>query len=736
MEYCPEIAVLHSAFALISKQARAQLKLINKYEAKSYCSIITAAVREITAGLQSDLCLADSDAWHQKLHALIQYKLIKSQNTEKDAVTEETEMLVYSNLDMLAAILPEFSGPFYFELVKDNSWYQHFFQSLLLHEASIGGSLLQHALEHCQSKPVDIYDRYFISAMMDFVVSAVLTVPAELSPLVLSAVKLKPVCSPSSLFMEFLHERKHFIADIVNFQCEAATYYKSESHQRQYLKCLGQLMFLGIVGILWRDEKESLSLWIVRNLLKSDSCRSLLPKDEVVHGTLHVKCANVERLDSDRYSMSSEDRDKEVGHTKLGTDDIVDILNRNYVLHTTLNDLLSEDFPTNVWTCSLCRCLMLSEVSDINALNPSDMYQGLSDIINEPLIWITDHLYIETGKVMKVMSGVITKISVGRTSGVEGKDILRIKPSPIDTDLTIGALMWRIHEKLFFYKAVLDEFISLTNQNTCYKSCVWKIWLKDRRLTKIMTKGNVTNIMIKNYEPNHFSLFCHSILLSVLFVTWPLSKFLTYCYYMIFSIIKFFFFCNTCTENKSNCTCSEEVLMIDADIYVLSVWVLLSNGNIWRYIHIWFTLSHVNSKTRNKTNLKTRCVYLIARISLHIIGSWYAKQRCPYEFVFIVGTISMQLSEEERNYFASAQIIIIVLTEIMYHNCMVTSSFEIVMSSEFLIIFFTLSQKKFANRFARSSREKVVGSGDHLFLDIILLVISRRSLQLEVSASP
>ena len=45
----------------------------------------------------------------------------------------------------------------------------------------------------------------------------------------------------------------------------------------------------------------------------------------------------------------------------------------------------------------------------------------------------------------------------------------------------------------------------------------------------------------------------------------------------------------------------------------------------------------------------------------------------------------------------------------------------------------TVSSKQFENWSGRSTGEKVVGSGVYLFLDISLLVISKSSLQLELS---
>ena len=58
---------------------------------------------------------------------------------------------------------------------------------------------------------------------------------------------------------------------------------------------------------------------------------------------------------------------------------------------------------------------------------------------------------------------------------------------------------------------------------------------------------------------------------------------------------------------------------------------------------------------------------------------------------------------------------------------------EIVLSS-FSLMVSTLSWKKFENRSgSRSAGEKVVGSGVHLFLDISLLIITKSSLQLELS---
>ena len=35
--------------------------------------------------------------------------------------------------------------------------------------------------------------------------------------------------------------------------------------------------------------------------------------------------------------------------------------------------------------------------------------------------------------------------------------------------------------------------------------------------------------------------------------------------------------------------------------------------------------------------------------SFHITVPWYAKERCHYKFIFLVGAMSIRLSEEERN---------------------------------------------------------------------------------------
>ena len=34
--------------------------------------------------------------------------------------------------------------------------------------------------------------------------------------------------------------------------------------------------------------------------------------------------------------------------------------------------------------------------------------------------------------------------------------------------------------------------------------------------------------------------------------------------------------------------------------------------------------------------------------SFQVAGPWYANERCPYDFVFTLGTMSIQLSEEQR----------------------------------------------------------------------------------------
>ncbi len=38
--------------------------------------------------------------------------------------------------------------------------------------------------------------------------------------------------------------------------------------------------------------------------------------------------------------------------------------------------------------------------------------------------------------------------------------------------------------------------------------------------------------------------------------------------------------------------------------------------------------------------------------SFHVAGPWYAKERCPYNFNFIVGILRMRVSEEEHKHLA------------------------------------------------------------------------------------
>ena len=38
--------------------------------------------------------------------------------------------------------------------------------------------------------------------------------------------------------------------------------------------------------------------------------------------------------------------------------------------------------------------------------------------------------------------------------------------------------------------------------------------------------------------------------------------------------------------------------------------------------------------------------------SFHVAGPWYAKERCPYDFNFMVGIMRIRVSEEERKHLA------------------------------------------------------------------------------------
>ena len=81
--------------------------------------ILKATLDEICQGLECDLDLQDQLLWQQNMHTLILYGLLK-----KTYKTEEKKngIPVFSSLDPLVQVLPQFSRHLYIELVKECSW--------------------------------------------------------------------------------------------------------------------------------------------------------------------------------------------------------------------------------------------------------------------------------------------------------------------------------------------------------------------------------------------------------------------------------------------------------------------------------------------------------------------------------------------------------------------------------------------------------------------------------------
>ena len=94
---------------------------MSKTDCTDYVAILRTSLEEICQGLESDHSPQEQLLWQQDMHTLVLYALVRSRYREKE---EKEGMPVCSSLDMLVAVLPEFSCHLYFQLVKACSWEQ------------------------------------------------------------------------------------------------------------------------------------------------------------------------------------------------------------------------------------------------------------------------------------------------------------------------------------------------------------------------------------------------------------------------------------------------------------------------------------------------------------------------------------------------------------------------------------------------------------------------------------
>ncbi|KAL4219639.1 hypothetical protein ACF0H5_022211 [Mactra antiquata] len=183
MEYCPELAVLQSAFQLIDKQTNGRLSELSKVNCGQYIKIIVSAVNEICTGIEYDLDSETRKQWQQKLHCLIFYTLMKRVYYTQKVTSIPAQVPVQSSLDMLSQLLPAFSSDFYFELVKECDWTTHFLQCLQSLNKTKSLTVLSDFLSYCQQEPVSEGDNRMMTIFTDKILARCLCVPDRPSEL-------------------------------------------------------------------------------------------------------------------------------------------------------------------------------------------------------------------------------------------------------------------------------------------------------------------------------------------------------------------------------------------------------------------------------------------------------------------------------------------------------------------------------------------------------------------------
>lgn len=208
MEYCPEIAVLQSAFQLVSKQAGKTLSDLPKEKCQEYVKIIFTTIEEICTGLEHDLDLEQKLLWQEKLHLALFYTLVRKKYKEMENQMIEGKVAVCGTLDLISAILPVFSSSFYFELMKQCDWTEKFLQSLQCLDYKTASLLFDDLVFHSRSNPVTFEDSRVITVVEDKLLSRCLCVPDYPSEL---SVKLLEPLTQASKFVQTIFPEENIV---------------------------------------------------------------------------------------------------------------------------------------------------------------------------------------------------------------------------------------------------------------------------------------------------------------------------------------------------------------------------------------------------------------------------------------------------------------------------------------------------------------------------------------------
>ncbi|CAG2231432.1 unnamed protein product [Mytilus edulis] len=170
--YCSEVAVLHSAFALVEKQiGKEKFQTISKENCESPVKIVCKALEEIVHGLEEENTTEEQIEWQEKLHDMLLYKVCQSYDTNQPIIDENS---VLDKTDMVTQIFPSFGIAFYTEIIKRCGWTTLFLSRLESLPIEIARDIFKDVLR-VSSTDMNESDITLMLELLDFVLSRLFT---------------------------------------------------------------------------------------------------------------------------------------------------------------------------------------------------------------------------------------------------------------------------------------------------------------------------------------------------------------------------------------------------------------------------------------------------------------------------------------------------------------------------------------------------------------------------------
>ncbi|KAK7094712.1 gem-associated protein 4-like [Littorina saxatilis] len=176
MDYCPEIAVLHGAFALLEKEDNSGkcdlLQHTKGLKSSRPFFLIKSAVQEITEGLEKPNPQKQRQDWSRRLHQIFFSKAFIFNKHFVDRENNVKELnKSWRPFQALCAPIPDFHPHLFFELSDEFGWTEYLGELLAIADLPTLLDFASCALEFCSPKPALLYDLSLISVTLDSLVS-------------------------------------------------------------------------------------------------------------------------------------------------------------------------------------------------------------------------------------------------------------------------------------------------------------------------------------------------------------------------------------------------------------------------------------------------------------------------------------------------------------------------------------------------------------------------------------